>query len=291
MPCYHPLSAQRGADGSIKIGGQSAGNKFSDVDNKWLYLPCGSCVGCIKSRARDWAIRCSLELQYHDAACWATLTYDDANVPLSLDKSHLALFMRRLRKRMPKASVRFFASGEYGEKFGRPHYHPILYGVEDEKVIQDSWARENGKPFGFAKMHTVSMAGIAYVAGYVQKKFVFREEVEERIDYSTGEVYTYQPPFIQMSRNPGIGGRAKEFTASWRNNAMYQGRKVSVPRFLHDAWKKNARWRDVVEKALELQEYHKDNPIDWERLDAGEKIDTAALDISSRRRMANENAL
>lgn len=283
MPCYHPLSAQRGADGSIKVGGQRAGNRFSDVSNRWYWLPCGSCVGCVKSRARDWAIRCALELQYHNVACWATLTYDADNVPVTLQKSHLQLFLRRLRKRVD-GKVRFFASGEYGEKFGRPHYHPILYGVEDEKVIQDAWATERGKPFGLAKMHQLRGEGICYVAGYVQKKFVFREEPEERIDYSTGEVYKYQPPFIQMSRRPGIGAQAAgEFAHSWRNTAMYHGRHVRVPRYLHAAWEKNAKWRDQIDLMMEIQANAK--PIDWERLAAGEHIALAAYKSQSQRRM------
>jgi hypothetical protein len=275
MPCYHPLSAQRGADGTIRVGGVPGSNRFSDVF-RWLYLPCGSCVGCVKSRARDWAIRCSLELQYHDVACWATLTYDDSNVPVTLQKSHLQDFLRKLRKRT-EVRVRFFASGEYGEKFGRPHYHPILYGVDDEKVIQACW------PFGLARRHDLRFEGIAYVAGYVQKKFVFREEPEERVDYSTGEVYVYQPPFIQMSRKPGIGADAAgEFARSWRNTAMYKGRHVRVPRYLHAAWEKSASFKDVLERAIEVAENREE--VDWDRLAAGEQIAQADMELQSRRR-------
>lgn len=278
MPCYHPLSAKRGVDGSVKIGGSLAReNRFSD-HSSWLYLPCGSCIGCVKSKARDWTIRCSLELQYHNAACWATLTYDEAKVPPTLQKLHLSNFIRRVRKEYPRGAVRFFASGEYGEQRGRPHYHPILYGMNDERVIQDCW------PHGIAVKHDIRAEGIAYVAGYVQKKFVFKEEKEDRIDYLTGESYQYQPPFILMSRKPGIGGRAKEFTDSWRNNAMYHGKKVRVPRFLHDAWKANATWSDVVSKVAEIVRERGGEERDWDRLTAGEQIAIAGADINARSR-------
>lgn len=276
MPCYYPLSAKRGVDGSVVVGGSlSRANRYADF-SRWLYLPCGSCVGCIKSRARSWAIRCSLELQYHACACWATLTYDGVHVPVTLQKTDLQVFMRRLRKQYPRGSVRFFAAGEYGEKHGRPHYHPILYGMDNASVIQDCW------PHGIAAKHEIRAEGIAYVAGYVNKKFVFREKMEERVDYSTGEVYVYQPPFSLMSRKPGIGGRGREFVASWRNNAMYHGRCVSVPRYFHEAWKANASWRDVLERACEI--VHESKPVDWERLAAGEQIALADVDLQSRRR-------
>ena len=262
----------------VTIGCQKSANRFSDTGNRWLYLPCGKCIGCVKSRARDWAIRCCLELQYHNVACWATLTYADEYVPPTLRKDHLSGFMRKLRK-LSGQKVRFFASGEYGETFGRPHYHPILYGIKDESLIRQAW------PYGFAVMHDLRMEGIAYVAGYVQKKFVFDEEKEERIDYTTGESYVYQPPFRLMSRKPGIGGNAAgEFAASWRNTAMYHYRHVRVPRYLHEAWKKSVEWRDVMQKAIETFEYGKEHPIDWDRLQAGEQIAHSAHNIQSMAR-------
>lgn len=48
-------------------------------------LPCGKCIGCRLDYSREWAVRCTLEMQDHPKdTCWfLTLTYDDEHVPVS----------------------------------------------------------------------------------------------------------------------------------------------------------------------------------------------------------------
>lgn len=48
-------------------------------------LPCGKCVGCRLDYSKEWAIRCTLEMQDYppDECYFLTLTYDDAHVPYS----------------------------------------------------------------------------------------------------------------------------------------------------------------------------------------------------------------
>lgn len=55
---------------------------------------------------------------------------------------------------------------EYGETFGRPHYHVILYGVgvKEKEVIEKSWC------FGFVKLGTVTPQSIGYVVSYIMDK-------------------------------------------------------------------------------------------------------------------------
>lgn len=178
----------------------------------------------------------------HKKAAFTTLTYDEANLPLTLQKHHLQLFLRRLRKRLarqkPARTIRFFAAGEYGEKLGRPHYHAILYGAseEDSKIIQETW------PHGGTYTVRANAKSIAYVAGYSAKKYGDEAKAkEERVDEETGEVYNFVPPFLQMSLKPGIGGNAKKkFRESWRHVAIHNGRKEAVPRYLHEGWKATA---------------------------------------------------
>jgi hypothetical protein len=173
---------------------------------------------------------------------------------------------------------RFFASGEYGERTLRPHYHAILFGLEDRPEIQDTW------PHGFVRVDPLSTAAIAYVAGYCSKKIGFRDTVSERVDPLTGELYEYQPPYIVMSRRPGIGGNSRRFGKSWRRTAIANGQEIPVPRFLHAAWKAQASPDEIealkAEKGADALLRDSSAP----RLAAGEAIASSRLHIQSDKR-------
>jgi hypothetical protein len=201
------------------------------------------------SRAREWALRCQLEHRQHDKSCFVTLTYDDHHLPPTLKKRDLSLWVKRLRERLRSDGlVRFFAAGEYGERTHRPHYHALLFGTDSASAIKDSW------PFGFVDVGKLTPGSIAYVAGYCSKKVGWRLEAGERVDPATGEIYEFQPPFILMSRRPGIGGDARQYWRSWRRSAVYNGQPIAVPRFLHNAWKANATPEEIEQLAIEKRQ-------------------------------------
>ena len=290
MPCYHPLPAWRDQHGAIHL------NK-EHPDTTTLLLPCGGCLGCRMAHAKAWAFRCQLELQRHDTATFTTLTYSDENLPPTLTKRHLQLYLKRLRKTTAQP-IRFFASGEYGERTQRPHYHAILYGVgPEEPALDRCWGH------GHTRSLSVTAAAIAYVAGYTSKKIGYRLNEEERVDPETGEVYTWQPPFIQMSRRPGIGGHARApsgmgphpldtWTAtlsSWKYYAVQDGHKFSTPRFYREAWKKTATKEDIEQTELDKIKYAilRAGTTQLQR-EAQEKIALARQRHTAERRTLNE---
>lgn len=253
MPCYHPIKAWRTTNG-IQLGGPEHQNAVP------LRLPCGGCLGCRTAKAKEWALRCHLELQNHRHAAFTTLTYDDKNKPVTLERRHLQLFLKRLRSKTTQP-LRFFASGEYGETTYRPHYHAIIFGVSPQcrHVIQDAW--------GMGHTHTANAtpATIAYVAGYTSKKTGWQKQhAEERVDPATGELYHWQPPFIQMSRRPGIGASAREHAHSWRLFAIHNNARQPVPRFLHEAWKQQASLQDkedLIYEKSKFQHYYTEQEL------------------------------
>lgn len=142
MPCYHPLT--RVTNGSINLEtGKEIGTVRSYIpvekrDPYYQYqdIPCGQCIGCRLDYSRKWADRLMIESRNHEKTWFLTLTYNDDNLPLSdtlvptLRKRDVQLFMKRLRKAVSPQKVRFYCSGEYGEKTFRPHYHLIVFGLE-----------------------------------------------------------------------------------------------------------------------------------------------------------------
>lgn len=270
MACFHPLRAWR------LPGGGTTLREPSCVGAVFMRLPCGGCVGCRLARAREWALRCTLELREHDSSSWGTLTYDDDHVPPTLRKAHLSGFIKRLRARGER--IRFFASGEYGERTGRPHYHPILFGLRDDSLVQACW------PYGHTRMYPVTPEGISYVAGYCSKKVGWKLESGERVDLETGEVYEWQAPFLLMSRRPGIGAAARLFSASWRRFAVHGGSPMPVPRYLHEAWLRTASDLDVALLDLEKQSDALKRDSSRDRLVAGEALAMSRLGLAASKR-------
>lgn len=234
-------------------------------DHPVYLLPCGTCIGCRTAKAKEWAVRCALEDAVYDVTCFVTLTFDEVHVPVTLDRRHVQLYAKRVRT--AEGRVRYFASGEYGERNGRPHYHVLLFGVSptsqslvrawsrwrcDRRHVHTDAAGCERVAVGFVSAEVANAARIAYTAGYCAKKIgdVPDPPRSVRVDESTGEVYRYQPPFIQMSRRPGIGGWAREYWRDFRTVASANGSVVAAPRFLHEAWQAQA----TEDEKAELEE-------------------------------------
>ena len=183
-----------------------------------ISVPCGQCIGCRLERSRQWAVRCVHEASLYENNCFLTLTYDDAHLPsdLSLNLVHFQNFMKRLRKRYGKG-IRFFHCGEYGENFGRPHYHAIIFNFDlPDRVL---WSQRDGVnlyssdilrslwPYGFSSVGDVTFESAAYVARYVIKKVTGANADDHYsfVDELTGQVFTRCPEYTTMSRRPGIG--------------------------------------------------------------------------------------
>lgn len=221
-----------------------------------------------------------LEDSTHLAQCFATLTYDDKYLPPTLQKQHVSAWLKRLRARHNDRTLRFFAAGEYGEHTKRPHYHSLLWGLRSEsKTIQETW------PYGHVKTDPMTPERIAYTAGYCNKKIGFQLKKRELIDPDTGECFTWQPPFIQMSRNPGIGADAKKYWQSWKHSAIYHGRETTVPRYLHEAWKQHATPNEREEHEIEMDKRARDHAQTERQLHAAEAIAIAQEKINSYKRM------
>ena len=160
-----------------------------------ILVPCGRCLPCRILKNKEWTVRLMCELEYWKSAVFLTLTYDDEHLPASrsLVRRDLQLFFKRLRKSLDGKKIKYFACGEYGERFERPHYHAIVYGLSatDVQLVSDCWS------LGFVKVGSVTPASVRYVSGYVLKK-MFGQTAEQ--------VYTAQgriPPYLVCSQGLG----------------------------------------------------------------------------------------
>lgn len=151
-------------------------------ENGCYQVPCGKCSHCIKLRCAQWTFRLKQERKASSTCYFVTLTYDDDHLPLSkqgyptLVKRDLQLYIKRLRERhneyrksynLSPVKLTYYAVGEYGTQFGRPHYHLILFNCEPE-VISNAWLQD-GEPIGFVDADPLKHdGGLMYVVSYIQ---------------------------------------------------------------------------------------------------------------------------
>jgi len=174
------------------------------------------------NRGQEWSRRLEHELDFHASAIFLTLTYSEAHLPVDdgLDARHLQLFLKRLRFDLEDRKFRYYSVGEYGEKFNRPHYHGIFFGLtpNDRGLIEGAWG------MGMVHIGTVTQESINYVTKYVNKKL-------------TGdlgkEVYGARlPPFSRMSKGLGLPWLKANWDFVLQNGGLrHQGKMIRLPRY------------------------------------------------------------
>lgn len=203
------------------------------IDKKPLIVPCGKCIECRSVRTDEWSTRIILESRQYKENCFISLTYNDANIPEgnTLSKADYQKFLKRLRiylSRSANIKIRYFGCGEYGSKYGRPHYHFIIFGwcpkdlqyfftddngckIYQSKTLANIWGN------GFVTVGVdLNKTTVKYVAKYLQKF--------DNTDYKV-------KPFITMSTKPGIGACAVKKSMLDDNHLYFDGQVKPLPRY------------------------------------------------------------
>ena len=218
-------------------------DRYLIPDYMFQMLPCGKCTECRIKKSKEWATRCVAEKMTSDGDCWfVTLTYNDTKLHFAecfdrqfavLDKRDPQLFFKRLRKALygsKKGNLRYFLSGEYGDRTFRPHYHAIIYNlsipdlqiykiVKKTVYYKSDWLQQIWKN-GYVVIGKVNNKTCAYTASYTLKKVGFAVSPQSALDRllqikdqaitpeymrclcASGLI---QRPFALMSRRKAIG--------------------------------------------------------------------------------------
>ena len=249
MPCFHPITAYH------KIGGGITWT-YRESNGIKLTVSCKQCTGCRQEYARQWAMRILHEASLHTNNIFITLTYNNENLPEhnTLVKKHFTDFMKRLRFEKgsnEKNPIRFFHCGEYGEKFGRPHYHAILFNtnfndrisIPGQKNLTTSEQLKRLWGKGHVSIGDLTFQSASYVAGYVQKKINGKKKDEhyQIVDPETGQYFgQLQQEYATMSRRPGIAGlwfakHKKDVYPS--DNIHINGKEMRPPKYYDNLFK------------------------------------------------------
>lgn len=187
---------------------------------QFIAVPCGECGICMRNKVSEWKIRLTEESKINIANSFITLTYNDENLPKDgVNKEHIQKFNKQLRNYY---KYRYYYVSEYGPTTNRPHYHGILFGIDnhtDSEMVdklEKIWAK------GFVTLTQLEPTRINYVAEYHVLKNV--------------NPVGSNPNFKLLSCKPAIGSnyinREKQF--HWSEKEMYyrNGKfKLGLPRY------------------------------------------------------------
>lgn len=156
-----------------------------------------------------------LEAAKHAKNSFVTLTYAEDPVGGNLVPRDPKLFLKRLRRAVEPAALRYFLCGEYGEENSRPHYHLALFGyggclTPDRKYYLRKYKKSGCDCFqctlinekwglGFTDCGDLNIQSAQYICGYVTKKMTRTNEFTAK--FLKGR----HPEFAVMSTGSGTG--------------------------------------------------------------------------------------
>lgn len=284
MACYHPIPAYYDPlPGKLIL--------WPPLGEENIHLPCAGCLGCKTDRALDWARRAVHEAKSWENNCFLTLTYNDRDKPSNgaLVPAHLRDFIKRLRQRSyrgdaaiarsPSRVLRYLACGEYGDLYGRPHYHLCLFNCDfndkyevandlyESPLLNKLWE------YGHHRLGTLTGASANYVAQYTVKK------IGQKV-YHTPDGEILPDPFIRVSLKPPLGTK---WLTKYKNDLangylVTEGTKGRIPR----AYKQRlvqldpALAEQVIFKALEA-------PRTKQNLEAAEVIHARRIQLRANK--------
>jgi len=138
-------------------------------------VPCGRCPTCIERRTNQWVLRLTEHEKVSRSSLFITLTYSTDHVPitnngfLTLSKTDVQKFFKRLRKHHKGDPIKYYLVGEYGTSTRRPHYHAIIFNVSMDAITK-AWQ------MGETHSGQLTTNSIAYTCKYMAKQTVHRKK-------------------------------------------------------------------------------------------------------------------
>jgi len=186
------------------------------------------------------------EASLHQENQFITLTYNEKHLPKNegLNHEHFQKFLKRYRFKIAPRKITYYMCGEYGENFGRPHYHALIFGhrfKDLENLGKPSYFRsptlETLWPYGYSMIGNVTFQSAAYVARYIMKKITGDQAKDhyEKCHQATGEIVQVKPEYNRMSTRPAIGKRwFEQFSSDYENEsrqAHVNGKAHQMPKY------------------------------------------------------------
>lgn len=205
-----------------------------------------------------WSFRIQQHLLTVKHAYFITITYADGTLDrspngyLTLNKKHFRDYIKRIRKDLgdSKATpfnhrVKYIVTGEYGTKFGRPHFHAVLLNVPFDK-IQKHW------PNGIVDIKELNTNRIAYVFKYIQKARIkkYTHSRDDRV-----------PEYVNFSQGIGKQWLSHKHISYHQRNidnptiTLPTGQRIAIPRYYKERIFSEEQRQYIATRMEELSQF------------------------------------
>lgn len=210
-------------------------------------VPCRRCWACLKNRVNDLVGRALCEGATSDYVWLLNLTYDNKRIVDRAQKETIVKkdfqdFLKRLRTFY---KCRYLASGEFGERRGRAHFHCVIFGMgrpprialnKEFEYLLDAFGNELW-PWGFTYAEEAgSERSIRYVAKYAVKQWTRKKSeaaADEWVTYSKQPLLGLQYIYEKARRQAEMRVFPQTFNytppgADTRNRYSFYGKAQEV---------------------------------------------------------------
>lgn len=162
-------------------------------------VPCNHCLECVKDHQNEYIVRAIEEQRKRGTMCFFTLTYAPDTLPMKefeiIDEETgemscyetqtlhradvslwLKLFKQTWKRKGQTLDFSYMITGEYGPKTQRPHYHGLIFGLNDEQINQLMWSWKTKYGYVCFKKIPSLMADVEKVSRYCAKYMIKNEE-------------------------------------------------------------------------------------------------------------------
>lgn len=212
----------------------------------YFTVPCGMCLNCRVDRQNQLIDRSEWEYINYGCGAFVTFTFDDAHLePYTFidakdgqEKATLSRkcgkdFLNRLNKEVHKfckengtsnlcrPDYKYILTGEYGDKFKRPHFHALFFGLDFAYCKRLFWRAWRG--MGNILVNPIRSGGIQYVTKYISSQTFGRYRFAQ---------YTYhhlEAPYSVHSNNFGTGLYKSQLSYIKEHNGNYRWHNSDRP--------------------------------------------------------------
>ncbi|CAJ0590973.1 unnamed protein product [Cylicocyclus nassatus] len=194
-------------------------------NNDFIFIPvpCGKCVNCIDNRQSEKVTRALMETYTSgDVPYYVTLTYNPLHLPKDkcLRPTDTVNFLKRLRQKLVRlgydCKLKYYLCGEYGSKFGRPHYHALIWGIPSQlnykevyNLILSAWSTykldKDNKRIKQGKTYLFEELGFVYVTRPKLTDPDIDKQVKNLVKYVTKYLQKANVP--RTNDNKSVRGR------------------------------------------------------------------------------------